>query len=207
MAESNSTPYGVIYLVTNNVTGKIYIGQTISTLAARWKGHCNAGKSSRLWLSIEVHGRSAFSIEKIDEALTKQELDDLERFYIAVYQARNKSLGYNFERGGAGKPKSKGAVERVAAKLRGRKVPKHQVEKMAATKIGRARTEAEQAVLDRMTKTNTGRRHSEESRQKMSQAVTGRKMQPPTEDHRRKLSEAAKAQWASGRGHSPNRKI
>ena len=68
MAEANSKPYGVIYLVTNMVTEKVYIGQTIGTISARWKGHCNAGKSSRLWLSIQAHGRQAFKIEKIDEA-------------------------------------------------------------------------------------------------------------------------------------------
>ena len=203
MAESDSKPYGVIYLVTNTVTGKVYIGQTIGTIAARWKGHCGAGKCSRLWLSIETHGRAAFRIEKIDEALTKQELDDLERFYIAAYRANDKQIGYNFERGGAGKPISKDATERIAAKLRGRKMSSDQVEKMAATKKGRARTDAEQQVLDRMAEINRGRRHTAESRKKMSDAVTGRKMKPVTEEHRRKLSEAAKVQWASGRGHSP----
>ena len=201
MAEANSKPYGVIYLVTNMVTEKVYIGQTIGTISARWKGHCNAGKSSRLWLSIQAHGRQAFKIEKIDEALTKQELDDLERLYIAVYGSAKKTMGYNFERGGSGMPKTKDAAERAAAKLRGRKVPKSSVEKMAATKRGRARTEAEQAVLDRMATINTGRRHTEESRRKMSDAVTGRKMPPVTEAQRKKLSDAAKAQWASGRGH------
>lgn len=205
MAESDSKPYGVIYLVTNKVTGKVYIGQTIGPIAARWKGHCNAGKSSRLWHSIETHGRAAFSVEKIDEALTKQELDELERFYIAAYGATNKDVGYNFERGGAGKPKSKDAVERAAAKLRGRKLPREQVEKMAATKKGRPRTAAEQRVLDLMVEKNRGHKHSDESRRKMSLAVTGRKMLPPTDEHRKKLSDAAKAQWASGRGHSQMR--
>lgn len=195
MAETNSKPYGLIYLVTNKVTGKVYIGQTISTIAARWKGHCGAWKGSRLRLSIETHGRAAFSIEKIDEALDKNELDDLERFYIAAYGATNKEVGYNFQLGGAGKPISKDASERAAAKLRGRKVPRDSVEKMAATKRGRDRTEAEQAVLDRMTKTNTGRRHTEEARKKMSDAVTGRKMRPATEEHRAKLSAASKAMW------------
>lgn len=207
MAESDSKPYGVIYLVTNKVTGKVYVGQTIMSLAARWKGHCNAGKSSRLWLSIQTHGRENFTVEQIDAALDKRELDDLERFYIAVYEATNKETGYNFERGGAGVPKSKDATERAAAKLRGRKIPPESVAKMAATKRDRPRTPAEQAVLDKMTEANIGRKHRAESRQKMSEAVTGRKMGPPTEEHRRKLSEAAKAQWASGRGHSPPRQL
>lgn len=205
MATPDSKPYGVIYLVTNNITGKVYIGQTISSIAARWKGHCNAGGNSRLWLSIERHGRSAFSVEKIDQADTKQELDELERFYIAAYGSRHKDVGYNFERGGSGEPKTKDAVERIAAKLRGRKVPKDAVEKMAATKRNRPRTPAEQAVLNRMAEMNRGRRHTAESIRKMSEAVTGRKTGPLTPEHRKKLSDAAKEQWKSGRGHTPRR--
>ena len=202
MAESDSNVYGVIYLVTNKVTGKVYVGQTIMGIAARWKGHCNAGKSSRLWLSIQRHGRESFSIEALESAETKQRLDDLERAYIAAYNSTNKDIGYNFERGGSGAPKSKDATERAAAKLRGRVVPKDSVEKMAATKRGRARTAAEQVVLDRMAESNRGRKHGAEATKKMSVAVTGRQMQPASADHRQKLSDAAKRQWKEGRGHS-----
>lgn len=205
MADSDSRPYGVIYLVTNKVTGKIYVGQTISDIKARWKGHCNAGKSSRLWHSIQKHGRESFTVEQIDSAETKEQLDDLERSYIALYDATNKDVGYNFERGGSGAPRTKDVAARVAEKLRGRKVPLESVQKMAATKKGRPRTEAEQAVLDRMAEINRGRKHTEESIRRMSEAVTGIKMAPATPEHRKKLSDAAKKQWQSGRGHGSKR--
>jgi predicted GIY-YIG superfamily endonuclease len=31
---------GLIYKITNQINGKIYIGQTISTLSKRWREHC-----------------------------------------------------------------------------------------------------------------------------------------------------------------------
>lgn len=193
MAESDSKPYGVIYLVTNKVTGKVYVGQTIMSLAARWKGHCNAGKSSRLWLSIQAHGRENFTVEQIDAALDKQELDNLERFYIAVYEATNKETGYNFERGGAGVPKSKDATERAAAKLRGRKLPVEQREKIAARKRGVKHTKAH---VQNMIASKIGYKHSAEAREKMSLASLGKRMPPCTPEHRAKLSKAAKEDWA-----------
>ena len=31
---------GLIYKITNQINGKIYIGQTIGTLSKRWREHC-----------------------------------------------------------------------------------------------------------------------------------------------------------------------
>ena len=198
MAESDSRPYGVIYLVTNTVTGKVYVGQTIGTIANRWKGHCNAGKSSRLWLSIQTHGRHAFTIEKIAEASTKAELDALECLYIAHYKATEKDFGYNFARGGAGVPKSKDAAARGAAKLRGRTLSKEHREKIAAAKRGVKQT-AEHVA--NMVAAKTGYSHTEEARKKMSVASMGKKMPTFSNEHRHKLSLASKALWAKRKAH------
>jgi group I intron endonuclease len=203
MAESDSKPYGVIYCVSNTLTGKRYVGQTTSTLSARWKGRCNGKKGIGILVdAIKKYGREAFVMSQIDVAYSRQELDEKEIYHIARLRTLKAHGGYNIKEGGGGTPKPRGAALAAAEKLRGRKIPRESVEKMAATKRGRARTEAEQAVLDRMANINRGRKHSEESRKKMSEAVTGRKMQPITEEHRKKLSDAAKAQWQSGRGHS-----
>lgn len=193
MAESDSRPYGVIYLVTNTVTGKVYVGQTIGTLANRWKGHCNAGKSSRLWLSIQTHGRHAFTIEKIAEAFTKSELDDLECMYIAQYRATESDFGYNFARGGSGVPKSKAAAERGAAKLRGRTLTQEHKDKIAAAKRGVKQT-AEHVA--NMIAAKTGYSHTQEARARMSAASMGKKMPAFSQEHRQRLSLASKALWA-----------
>lgn len=202
MADSDSSPYGVIYLVTNSVTGKVYVGQTIMSIKDRWKGHCNAGSGSRLWLSIQKYGRDSFTISEISSANSKQELDDLERRFIKEYRSTDKSIGYNFERGGSGVPKSRDAARRAAEKLRGRKIPPESVEKMATTKRGRPRTEKEKEVLVKMSESNRGRKHSEQSRMKMSIACTGRKYAERTEEYKQKLSIAAKKDWAKRKAAS-----
>lgn len=199
--------YGRIYLVTNMVNGKQYVGQTTMDVSLRFSKHCLKSQyRSRLNYAIEKYGKENFTIETIDYALDQSELDALERLYIFGYQTMDSRNGYNVTKGGRGGIRTKEAAAKAAEKLRGRKVPRESVEKMAETKRGRPRTSAEQAVLDRMSANNKGRKHSEESKQLMSLAATGRKMPPATEEHRKKLSDAAKRQWALGNGHGKRRK-
>lgn len=205
MADADSKPFGVVYVITNHVNGKIYVGQTTKTAEWRFGKHClHSQTKSRINAAILKYGKEFFSVRTLCFASSRKELDELEIHYIKCLDALNPAIGYNVSPGGIGKRiQSKEAAAKAAAKLRGRTVPAHQVERMAATKRNRPRTEAEQAVLDRMRAINTGGRHSAEAREKMSRAALGRKMPPCTDERRKKLSDAAKRQWAEGRGHTP----
>lgn len=61
------TRYGVIYKITNLVTGKCYIGKTKATIKLRWSDHKkpSAKSCSILKRSINKHGASNFYIEEI----------------------------------------------------------------------------------------------------------------------------------------------
>ena len=87
MGESDSKPYGLIYVVTNLVSGKQYVGQTVSTLKARWKGHCNGKKGIGILVdAIKKYGRESFSMVQIDVAYSKADLDEKEIFHILAAQ-------------------------------------------------------------------------------------------------------------------------
>lgn len=93
---------GFIYKITNNVNGKIYIGQTIQTVKERFYQHC-ATKCSDSVLNMAIHraikkyGKSNFTIEVIEE-VDKDSLNDREKFWIEYYNSYNN--GYNSTRGG-----------------------------------------------------------------------------------------------------------
>lgn len=194
-ADSNAI-YGVIYLITNKINGKMYVGQTKQALASRLKGHKNSNGTSRITYAIKKYGVENFDIVQIDSAISLAELNAKEIAHIARLNTLDTKVGYNVSIGGGVVVVDRDAVERAAAKLRGRKVPPEQVEKMAATKRGRERSAKELAVLQKMIDGNKGRRHSDESRKRMSIIAIGKKMPPCTAEHRAKLSKAAKEDWA-----------
>ena len=97
----------VIYLVTNLINGKKYVGQTQYTFYKRYnsrgKGverikHCyeTDGKgNSHLYNSICEYGTENFKVEIIHIAKNKEELNYFESFYERYYQTRNPMKGYN----------------------------------------------------------------------------------------------------------------
>ena len=67
--------YGVIYMVTNKINGKIYIGQTtnwITRLKAYGKLHCK--NQPKLYNSLKKYGIDSFSFEVIDTAVDKTQM-------------------------------------------------------------------------------------------------------------------------------------
>lgn len=105
MADSDSRPYGLIYVVTNKGNGKKYVGQTVSSLKSRWSGHRRSDSACRaLAASIKKHGKDNFTIEEIANAESRDELNSLEQFYVETLQTMV-PFGYNIKAGGGAKGK------------------------------------------------------------------------------------------------------
>lgn len=86
-----------IYKITNLKTGQCYIGQAVD-VAKRWAEHAKAGLGidtpvrNKLYQAMKEYGLTSFSWELIEQT-SKEELNDKERYYIELYQA--KEYGYN----------------------------------------------------------------------------------------------------------------
>lgn len=98
----------VVYKVTNKINGKVYIGQTIRTLARRKLEHFQEikreqkiGKTTVFFHNaLQKYGSDNFTWEVLKECTTQEELDYYERFYINEYNSLNKTKGYNLKSGG-----------------------------------------------------------------------------------------------------------
>lgn len=105
MADSDSKPYGVIYLISNTRNKKLYIGQTVQSLGTRWSSHCRIdSRCKALSAAIGKYGKESFSISEIGRAETKEELNALEQFYVEKLQTMAPN-GYNIKEGGGSKGK------------------------------------------------------------------------------------------------------
>ena len=90
----------IIYKITNQVNGKVYIGQTTLSLERRWYTHCHKSSGCvALHNAIKKHGVENFTVEQIDTAMGKPELDLKEKFWIKHYNSLVPN-GYNLKTGG-----------------------------------------------------------------------------------------------------------
>ena len=92
--------YGFIYITTNHINGKQYIGQKKYDKSNKWKKYLGSGIA--LKRAIEKYGESNFSKEIIEECETKEVLDDREKYWINYYNAVDSDDFYNIASGGDG---------------------------------------------------------------------------------------------------------
>jgi group I intron endonuclease len=90
---------GIIYKITNTVTGKSYIGASTYATTLRFYNHrslLNRGKHHCKPLQEEwnLYGQKAFEISKIEE-VEKKSLKSTEQYYINEYASLGKC--YNKE--------------------------------------------------------------------------------------------------------------
>lgn len=95
-----------IYVITNKINGKRYIGQSIDIIR-RWRAHRTSYWTSDLYLyrAMRKYGLESFIFEVLQEC-EKEELNTLEKYWINFYQSDNPAFGYNLTAGGDSAPKS-----------------------------------------------------------------------------------------------------
>lgn len=96
---------GEIYIATNTVTGRRYVGQTKYYTSYRWNQHLQEsrlGKSqSYLHRAIRKYGEGAFVVRRVLKNIPEDALDRLEIMCIHRYNTLIPN-GYNMCRGGVG---------------------------------------------------------------------------------------------------------
>lgn len=92
--------YGFIYITTNNVNGKKYIGQRKYDKYGKWKDYLGSGII--LSRSIEKYGIQNFTKEIIEECETRELLNQREIYWINFYNAVESNNFYNIAKGGDG---------------------------------------------------------------------------------------------------------
>ena len=92
---------GLIYLISNNINNKCYVGQTTQKLEKRWKGHITDSRRNKTLFSraIKKHGAKNFMITIIKTVNSMKELNELEAFFIKKFNTLKPS-GYNLDSGG-----------------------------------------------------------------------------------------------------------
>ena len=96
--EKDKSQIGYVYIHSNNMNGKCYVGQTIHKPESRWKNGKGYIGCPLFFRAIEKYGWDNFS-HKVFE-LPIDQLDWAERFLIECYKTDDPRYGYNIENGG-----------------------------------------------------------------------------------------------------------
>lgn len=140
-----------IYKYTNVANGKVYVGQTSKSLEER--AQTNGGnykECRRFYAAIKKYGWDSFIPEIIEDNLSLEEANRLEKYYINLFNSTDDKYGYNLALGGDNKemlPESKKIISEKAKErytnkennpMFGKKHSREAIAKMSAKKTGEA---------------------------------------------------------------------
>lgn len=157
--------YGTIYLLTNTLNGKRYVGQTVQSLSTRWREHIRESKygGTAINRAIRRHGKENFilrELSRVDIASGMDLINKLEAEAIQLWGTQVPT-GYNLDPGGRGQgPRHPETVRKVSASLLGHPVSEE--------------TRAKLAEASRGNKYSLGRPVPSERREKISKSLKGR---------------------------------
>lgn len=152
-------PLFTIYIITNKINNKKYIGQTTLTIKERFTRHCWRStflKDNQIIpKAIEKYGKENFQIFEIDYADSLEEANRKEVYWGIFYNSLSPN-GYNLKLGG----------RKYAAMAQETK-----------DKIGKAHKgrKASPETIKRLSESHMGFKVSDETREKMSKINKGKK--------------------------------
>ncbi len=90
-----------VYCYTNKVNGKKYVGITSARSLSLRAGRGAHYKGCRhFYFAIKKYGWESFSPEILADGVSKDAAKNLERYYIALLETQDPSMGYNIDDGG-----------------------------------------------------------------------------------------------------------
>ena len=198
---------GIIYKTTNQINGKIYIGQHM-------RGNPDyLGSGKILRTAVKKTGKENFVREVLEECSIEL-LNERETYWINYYNSTNRLIGYNMTTTGRvsnfGNRHSKETKKKISEANRGKVRTEEFKKKLStlnkgksSTNKGRVLTEEHKIKISeskkgyvhskesikKMSKAHKGCSHSDETKIKMSEASKGR---AKSEEHKKKISETNK---------------
>jgi group I intron endonuclease len=221
---------GIIYMASNIMNGKVYIGKTIASLDTRkWQHEHKRSNCTYFKRAIEKHGKDSFRWEIIDSGKSIEQLNQLENWWIEYMKSANPANGYNLMTGGQGSTQSENTKNKISKALKGipKSIEARKNISKAVTEVHRKRRELlgidckeknirvhrervpiSEETRKKMSLSHIGqsRKMSDETRRKLSIFRTGKSqghgwtLPPISEETRKKLSESHKGQASWNKG-------
>ena len=161
-----------VYIHTNKIDGKMYVGQTCQNPQKRWAGGSKYKGSTYFYKAIKKYGWDNFEHEIVASNLTSDEANHFEELLISQLDTMNPKYGYNLKSGGENNLLSEETKHKIsqAASLRtSDKNPffgKHHTESLK-----QQMSKTKQGMFTGNKNPNYGKTTSDEVKQKISNGI------------------------------------
>lgn len=167
----------IIYKITNKLSGKCYIGQTVQPLNYRWRVHCRRKEGcSAIAEAIHKYGKDAFTIEEIDSYSNLEDLNNAEEFYIDWFNSIVPN-GYNLDSGGNNKRHSEQTITKMRESAKGRTLSKEHREKLSKAHMNKVPSLETRKKMSEAHKGKNnhfyGKKHTDETKRRISLTKSG----------------------------------
>ena len=159
--------YGYIYITTNLLTGKKYIGQhKASTFDNQY-----IGSGIYLNRALSKYGKTNFSCKILEICETKDELNAREIYWINKFDAVSSENFYNISTGGTGGNLGYLANKKRSETMTGHFVSEDTKRKMSQSALGHVVSDK---TRQKLRQANLGKAVLEETRQKIQASMLGK---------------------------------
>lgn len=168
--------YGIIYVATNLLNNKRYVGQTTGSLNRRISSHLsNTSSDNYFHSSLKEYGYENFKWEIVDAVENKNQLDVSEQYYINFYDTTNNDKGYNSTTGGINFIHVEETLKKIREKTIGKIISDETRKKISEANLGKHSGPKSELTKMKISAANKGKKRSDETKEKMSKSHTGDK--------------------------------
>jgi group I intron endonuclease len=186
-----------IYLITNVINNKIYVGQTWQSLDKRWLSGHGYRESTYFNSAIQKYGADSFKYEILALCSNQDNANYLEDYYMELYNSRDKNIGYNLKEGGSHGKHSEETKQKISIAHTGKFVSEETKQKLREINTGKTLSEDVRRKISQQNmgnQNNLGKTASAETKQKLSQTHMGL---ITSDETRQKISAANKGKKRS----------
>lgn len=185
---------GTIYIATNVMNGKQYVGQTID-FKQRLMWHLHSSSKHHFGRAIRKHGQENFEFEQLE--YPAEELNQWEKYWIAQLGTFSPG-GYNHTTGGDCFKMSEATKEKISknnARHRlGLKMSKEFCDNCSKRQIGVPFSEERKRALCGRIPWNKGKETPKETKARQSIAASQRDSHPCTKETKKKIGDAQRGE-------------
>lgn len=173
-----------VYIITNMVNGKQYVGVTSQTIQARFLEHKKSSRhpnrKRKLLRAMRKYGEENFKVELLEDNIPYEQITEKEQFYIAKYDTYNN--GYNMTIGGDGicgyaygeywREKMQPVWDSIYTEERAKKISNALKGTHKSEQHRKKLSEAKKEYYKTHKNPFTGKHHTDESKQKQREQMT-----------------------------------